>query len=76
MRGHGEVEDYTNAFLGMAYIVLVPLLVVVWGLWGYLPALAICAALHLGIRRLGRRRAEAAADWERRVAEALERSCR
>lgn len=76
MRDRGEVEDYTNAFLGMAYLILVMVLVVVWGAWGYPLALAVCAALHHAIRRLGRRRHAAAADWDARVAAALERARR
>ncbi len=76
MQGQGEVEDYTNAFVGMAYLILVMVLVVVWGVWGYPLALALCAALQHGIRRLGLRQSVAAADWDRRVAAALERARR
>lgn len=73
MRRDGEVEDYTNAFLGMAYLILVMSLVIVWGVWGYPVALALCAALHWGVRRLGMRRAAAEADWDARVEAALAR---
>lgn len=70
MRDDGQidrVEDYTNAFLGMAYLMLVMMLVFVWGVWGYPVALAICAGLHWVIRRLGLRRAAREAAWDARV---------
>lgn len=50
------VPDYTNAFLGMVYLILVMGLMVIWGLWGYLVALATSAALNAGLGRLGRGR--------------------
>ncbi|SFI61453.1 hypothetical protein [Jannaschia pohangensis] len=68
-----RVEDYTNAFLGAFYLSLVTGLVVVWGIWGYAVALLICAALHGAIHHFGRKRAEAAAAWEARVAAAIAR---
>ncbi len=74
MRERGEVQDYTNAFLGMTYPILVMSLVTVWGVWGYAPALAICATVHLLITRFGLRRAEAEADWDARVEAALSRA--
>ena len=42
-------------------------LVVIWGIWSYAVALAICWALHAGIRRVGLHRARAEAEWEARV---------
>lgn len=68
-----RVEDYTNAFLGMFYLVLVMTLVIVWGVWGYVMALAICGVLHWAIRQLGARRAAREADWDARVEAALAR---
>lgn len=68
-----RAEDYTNAFLGMLYLVLVMGLVVIWGAWGYVAALALCAAVHKGIDWFGARRAAAEADWEERVATAIRR---
>ncbi|UWQ17611.1 hypothetical protein [Jannaschia sp. M317] len=73
-RQHGEVEDYTNAFLWMFYLILVCALVMIWGIWGYALALSVCAALHWGIKRLHRHRARVEADWDARVAAALDRA--
>ncbi len=70
----GRVEDYTAAFLGMFYLLLVSGLVLVWGIWGYAVALVICAVLHWAILRLGARRAAAEAEWEARVARSLARA--
>jgi uncharacterized membrane protein (DUF106 family) len=70
MRNDGQidrVEDYTNAFLGMAYLMLITVLVFVWGVWGYPVALATCAGLHLAIRRWGLWRAAQLAAWDARV---------
>ena len=50
------VPNYTNAFLAMCYVILVPALVVVWGVWGYAAALGLCAALHWGVTQLSQRR--------------------
>ena len=72
----GRVEDYTGAFLGMAYLILVFGLVTVWGIWGYAVALLICAVLHIAIRRFGAYRARVEAEWEARVAAALDRARR
>ncbi|GIT91062.1 hypothetical protein JANAI62_15170 [Jannaschia pagri] len=72
----GQVEDYTEAFLWMAYLVLVSGLVMIWGLWGYPMALIVCACLHYGIKRLGLHRARVEADWDARVAAALDRARR
>jgi flagellar biogenesis protein FliO len=68
-----RVEDYTNAFLGMSYLLLVMTLVLIWGAWGYLFALALCGALHYAIRRLGERRAAREAEWNARVEAVLAR---
>ncbi|MEM7641961.1 MAG: hypothetical protein AAF366_05485 [Pseudomonadota bacterium] len=78
MKDHrfGRVEDYTSAFLWMFYLVLVVGLVIVWGVWGYMLALAICVGLHLGIARLAVIRAQREADWEARVAAAIARGRR
>ena len=69
----GRVEDYTNAFLGIFYLILVMTLVIVWGAWGYPVALAICAGLHWAIRRLGERSAAREAAWDARVRAVLAR---
>jgi hypothetical protein len=69
----GRVEDYTTAFLWMFYLLLVSGLVIVWGVWGYVLALAICAGLHVGIARLAIRRAAREREWEARVAAAIAR---
>ena len=69
----GRVEDYTTAFLGTFYLILVMGLAVIWGVWGYLVALLLCAALHWLIDRFGARRAAAEAEWEARVAAAIRR---
>ncbi|MEM7488244.1 MAG: hypothetical protein AAF390_03870 [Pseudomonadota bacterium] len=71
--GFGQVEDYTSAFLWMFYLVLVVGLVIVWGVWGYVLALAICLGLHVGIARLAVIRARRDAEWEARVAAAVAR---
>ena len=70
---YGRVEDYTLAFLATFYLILVMALVLIWGVWGYPAALALCAGLHWAIRRLGLRRARAQADWDARVAAILDR---
>ncbi|WP_299646061.1 hypothetical protein [uncultured Jannaschia sp.] len=70
---HGRVEDYTNAFLATFYLILVMALVLIWGVWGYLVALGLCAALHWAIRTLGLRRARAEAERDARVAAILAR---
>ncbi|KIT14512.1 hypothetical protein [Jannaschia aquimarina] len=44
--------DYTNAFLGISYLILVMALWVIWGIWGYVAALATCWLVHTGIGRL------------------------
>lgn len=62
-----RAENYTTAFLGMFYLTLVFALVVIWGLWGYPVALAICLALHWAIRGWGNRVAAREADWDARV---------
>ena len=72
--GIGRVEDYTSAFLGAFYLILVMGLVVIWGIWSYAVALAICWALHAGIRRVGLHRARAEAEWEARVAASIARA--
>lgn len=76
MRGRetGRVEDYTNAFLGMFYLLLVVSLTIVWGALGYGVALALCAVIHVAIRRLGLRRAARDREWDARVEAALERA--
>ncbi|SDY64800.1 hypothetical protein SAMN05444004_102233 [Jannaschia faecimaris] len=68
-----RVQDYTNAFLGMFYLILVMTLVIIWGVWGYPVSLAICAVMHWGIRRWGQFRAAREAAWEARVQAALAR---
>ncbi|MEM8823346.1 MAG: hypothetical protein AAGF30_07035 [Pseudomonadota bacterium] len=72
-KGFGQVENYTTAFLWMFYLVLVVGLVIVWGVWGYVLALAICAGLHVGIAKLAVIRARREAAWEARVAAAIAR---
>ena len=72
-RGVGRAEDYTQAFLGMAYLLAVTGLTIAWGVWGYGAALLLCGAAHLGLRRLGTRRAAREAEWEARVAAAITR---
>ncbi|MGB3554603.1 MAG: hypothetical protein WBA25_08190 [Jannaschia sp.] len=72
----GRVEDYTDAFLCIAWLLLVSTLVTIWGVWGYPAALALGAALHWVIRVLGIRRARAEAEWDARVEAALERARR
>ena len=76
MRDHkfGQVENYTDAFLATAYLLLVMTLVMIWGLWGYVAALFVCAVLHAAIRHFGLRRAQAEADWDARVAAAIARA--
>jgi hypothetical protein len=71
--GPRAVEDYTEAFLWSAYLVTITLLVVVWGVLGYLVALACCGGLHWAVGRVTERRARAEADWDARVAEAIAR---
>lgn len=73
-RGTGHVEDYTTAFLGVLYLLVVMTLTLVWGVWGYGVALAACALLHAGIRRLGLYRATREAEWDARVEAALSRA--
>jgi hypothetical protein len=72
--GPGQVEDYTEAFLWSAYLVLIVLLVIVWGAMGYLVALACCAGLHWGVTRWSVARARAEADWNARVEAAIARA--
>ncbi|WP_371156571.1 hypothetical protein [Jannaschia sp. 2305UL9-9] len=74
--GIGEVENYTDAFLCIAYLLLVMTLVMIWGVWGYVVSLSVCAGLHWAIKRLGLRRARMEAAWDARVAEALDRAYR
>ncbi|TFL18750.1 hypothetical protein [Jannaschia formosa] len=69
-----RVEDYTEAFLWTAYMILIVALVMIWGIWGYLIALATCAGLHWGITRWSVARARAEAEWDARVAAALARA--
>lgn len=73
-RGTGHVEDYTTAFLGVLYLLVVMTLTLVWGVWGYGIALAVCAIGHVCIRRLGLRRAARDAEWDARVEAALARA--
>jgi hypothetical protein len=70
---HGQAEDYTTAFLWAFYLLLVVGLVVVWGAWGYVLALAICAGLHWGIGRYAVIRARREAEWDARVEAAVSR---
>lgn len=72
----GQVEDYTNAFLGALYLVLVAGLVLIWGVWGYVVALALCVAIHRVIEIVGTRRARAEAEWDARVAACIARARR
>ena len=72
----GRVEDYTTAFLCTAYPVLVCTLVVIWGVLGFALALLTCWALDRGLGRWGAARARAEADWDARVAAALDRARR
>ena len=51
----GQVTDYTEVFLVMAYVVLLMTLVAVWGVWGFAAALLLGGALHLILRQAGRR---------------------
>lgn len=74
--GFERVEDYTDAFLCVAYLLLVMVLVVIWGAWGYPVSLLTCAGMHWAIRRLSLRRARVDADWDARVAAALDRAYR
>lgn len=69
----GRAEDYTGAFLGMAWLLCVFVLTLAWGLWGYAVALALGAVTHAAIRRLGQRRAAREADWDARVDAAMAR---
>ncbi|MBM2577360.1 hypothetical protein JQC91_13710 [Jannaschia sp. Os4] len=51
-RAHpGIAEDYTAAFLCMAYLLLFMSLITIWGLWGYPVALLICTGLHAALTR-------------------------
>ncbi|WP_179380157.1 hypothetical protein [Jannaschia marina] len=68
-----RVQDYTNAFLGMVYLLLVFVLVLIWGVWGYPMALALCAALHWAIHRWGLRRRAREAAWDARVEAILQK---
>ena len=72
--GVGQVEDYTGAFLGMAYLVGMTGLMLVWGAWSYVAALATCGACHVAIQRLGQRRRARETNWEARVEAALARA--
>lgn len=71
--GFQPVEDYTNAFLGVFYLLLVMTLVVIWGAWGYVVSLALCAGLHWTIRHFSLRRAAREAAWDARVEAVLAR---
>lgn len=75
-RKHGRVEDYTGAFLGMVYLLLVFGLVTIWGMLGYAAALGISALIHVAIRRFGDWRARTEAEWDARVAAAIARARR
>lgn len=72
-RKFGQVEDYTNAFLGVFYMLLVMSLVMIWGLWGYLAALCVCGAMHYGIKHFTNYRDRVEADWDARVKAAVAR---
>jgi hypothetical protein len=51
------VETYTLPFVVSAWLFLTMVLVVIWGLYGYLAALAVCGALHATLAPLDRRAA-------------------
>ena len=71
--GFDRVGDYTNAFLGMLYPILLMGLVVIWGSLGYAVALALCGALHLCLGRWSLHRAAREAEWDARVRQAVRR---
>ena len=72
--GHpGRVEDYTDAFLALMWLLGITALTLVWGVWGYAAALVLCAAAHAGIRRLARLRAAREAAWDARARAAVAR---
>ena len=50
----GEVPNYTNAFLGMALLILFMGFWVIAALWGYLWVGLTALALDRGIGRIGR----------------------
>jgi hypothetical protein len=60
------VETYTFPFIVSAWLFLTTVLVVVWGVYGYLAALVVCVVLHAAMVPLDRRAAairEADAAW-------------
>lgn len=71
-----RVQDYTDAFLWMCYLLLVMTLVMIWGVWGYVAALALCAGIHYAIGRFASYRARTEAEWEARVQAAVARARR
>lgn len=54
----GRVEDYTNAFLGSAFVLCLLILTTIWALWGFLAALFISwtvdRAMLLEVRKVRR----------------------
>jgi hypothetical protein len=70
---HGQAENYTEAFLWTCYLVVVVLLVILWGAYGYIVAVAACGGLHWGVGRFVTYRAAREAEWEARVAAAVAR---
>lgn len=69
----GSVPDYTAAALTMAWVVLTLTLLIVWGLWGFVAALALAWSVHLAIREAGARLERARAAWDARVEAAIAR---
>ena len=48
--------NYTNAALTMAWVNLMWIFMLIWGVWGFLPALLVGAGLNRGITWLSLRR--------------------
>ena len=48
--------NYTNAALTMAWVNLMWVFMLIWGLWGFLPVLLVSAGLNRGISWFALRR--------------------
>jgi len=48
---NGEVEDYTNPFLCMVWVLLMMGLIAAWAAYGYVQTLCICLFLKWGLDR-------------------------
>lgn len=55
-----SAPNYTNAALTMAWVNLMWILLLIWGIWGLLPALLVSAGLNRGISWLALRRTQQA----------------